>query len=79
MGQRGAGEGTGVKDKAPKPEATVRSADRHVVAQLAETAQQERYELVRFTMQEKQDREGVWHRQLTLVVDRELDDLESIF
>lgn len=55
-----------------------RGADRHVVAQLAEAAQEESYELLTFSSAEKRDKDGVWHRTLTLKLERTLDDLESI-
>ena len=58
--------------------AAARGADRHVVAALAEHAGSEHYELVRFSGTEKRDRDGIWTRQLTLVLERQLNDLESI-
>jgi hypothetical protein len=58
--------------------AASRGADRHVVAQLAETAQESSYELLTFSSAEKRDKDGIWHRTLTIKVERILDDLESI-
>lgn len=94
MGQRGDSAGprrrpggedpvNGTESTRPTPTSDVRlsasrGADRHVVAALAEHAQQESYELLTFSSAEKRDRDGIWTRTLTIKLERVLDDLESI-
>jgi len=74
---------SGTESTRPAPTSDVRlsasrGADRHVVAQLAEAVAEENYELVTFNSAEKRDRDGIWHRTLTIKIERVLDDLESI-
>ena len=74
---------SGTESTRPSPTSTARlsasrGADRHVVAALAEHAQEESYELLDFSSAEKRDRDGIWHRTLTIKLVRPLDDLESI-
>jgi len=62
----------------PEKLAAARGGDRHVISQLLEAAQSEGYEFVTFSLSEKPGKDGPSVRKITLTIQRELDDLESI-
>lgn len=58
--------------------AAARGGDRHVIQQLFEVAREEAYEFISFTSKETPGKDGPGKRRITITIERELDELESI-